>query len=75
MKTVNIADLKKNLSFFIKEVQNGSQITINNRDIPVAYLTPIEKESSIIILKPRKNSKISKIKFRVPKLKLNLTFL
>jgi prevent-host-death family protein len=41
MKTVNVADLKNNLSAYLDEVEKGNQIVVLNRTKPVARLIPI----------------------------------
>jgi prevent-host-death family protein len=42
MRTVTIADLKNNLSRYLREVRRGEEVTVLSRDIPVARLIPVE---------------------------------
>lgn len=42
MKSVNIADLKNNLSSYLDEVEKGEQIVVRNRQRPVARIVRIE---------------------------------
>jgi prevent-host-death family protein len=42
MRTVTIADLKNNLSRYLREVRGGEDITVMSRDVPVARLVPLE---------------------------------
>jgi prevent-host-death family protein len=44
MKPVNIADLKNNLSLYLKKVQNGEEIIVKDRHVPVAKIIPWHKE-------------------------------
>ncbi len=41
MRTVNIGDLKNQLSAYLQYVKNGEEIIIRDRQIPVARLLPI----------------------------------
>lgn len=43
MRTVTIADLKNNLSRYLREVRGGEGITVMSRDVPVARLVPLER--------------------------------
>ena len=40
MKTVRIADLKNNLSRHLARVRRGGEITVYDRDTPVARIVP-----------------------------------
>jgi prevent-host-death family protein len=40
MKTINIHEAKTNLSRLLTRVQNGEEIVISNRGVPVAKLVP-----------------------------------
>jgi prevent-host-death family protein len=46
MRTVTIADLKNNLSRYLREVRRGENITVLSRDVPVARLVPLEGPGS-----------------------------
>lgn len=41
MKTVNIAELKNNLSAFLQKVRAGEEIVIRDRNLPVAKIIPL----------------------------------
>ncbi|HVS31560.1 MAG TPA: type II toxin-antitoxin system prevent-host-death family antitoxin [Thermoanaerobaculia bacterium] len=41
-KPVRIAELKANLSAFLRRVKRGETVTVMDRDTPVAQLVPIE---------------------------------
>jgi prevent-host-death family protein len=43
MRSVTIADLKNNLSRYLREVRGGEDITVLSRDVPVARLLPLER--------------------------------
>jgi prevent-host-death family protein len=40
MKAVNIAQLKDNLSSYLKQVRNGEEMIVCDRNVPVARLVP-----------------------------------
>ena len=40
MKTVNIAELKNHLSAYLNQVKAGEEITVRDRDLPVARIVP-----------------------------------
>ena len=40
VKTVNIAELKNNLSLYLKKVRRGEEIIVRDRNLPVAKLVP-----------------------------------
>jgi prevent-host-death family protein len=40
MKAINIAELKNNLSLYLRKVRTGEEIVVRDRDIPVAKLIP-----------------------------------
>ena len=41
MRTVNIADLKNQLSRHLKHVRQGEEILIRDRQVPVAKIVPL----------------------------------
>ncbi len=41
MQTINITDLKDNLSAWIEQVRNGEEIVIKDRNTPIARLMPL----------------------------------
>lgn len=46
MKTVNVAELKNNLSRLLKEVQAGEEIIIQDRKLSVAKIIPFPQEQN-----------------------------
>jgi len=40
-QTVNIADLKNNLSAYLEQVKNGAELIVKDRNHPVARLVPL----------------------------------
>lgn len=47
MQTVNIADLKNNLSAYIEQVKGGEEILVKDRNRPVARLMPLIDEENV----------------------------
>jgi prevent-host-death family protein len=41
MQTVNIADLKNNLSSWLEQVRNGEELVVKDRNTPIARLLPL----------------------------------
>ncbi len=41
MKSVNIADLKNNLSRYLNRVREGEEILIRDRNLPIARIVPL----------------------------------
>lgn len=41
MQTVNIADLKNNLSAWLEQVRNGEELVVKDRNTPIARLLPL----------------------------------
>ena len=41
MQTVNIAELKTNLSAFLEQVRNGAELIVKDRNRPIARLIPL----------------------------------
>jgi prevent-host-death family protein len=40
MKAINIAELKNNLSMYLRKVRTGEEIIVRDRDVPVARIIP-----------------------------------
>ena len=45
MKTVNIGELKNQLSSYLHDVQNGEEIVVRDRNIPVARILPFKQDA------------------------------
>lgn len=41
MQTVNIADLKNNLSAWLEQVKNGEELIVKDRNKPIARVMPL----------------------------------
>ena len=41
MKTVNIGTLKNNLSAYLRDVRNGEEVLVKDREKPIARLVPV----------------------------------
>ena len=41
MRTVNIAELKNNLSAYLEQVKNGTELIVKDRNRPIARLVPL----------------------------------
>jgi prevent-host-death family protein len=41
MQTVNIADLKNNLSAWLEQVRNGEELVVKDRNKPIARVMPL----------------------------------
>ena len=41
MRAVNIAELKNNLSAYLKAVKQGEEIIVRDRNVPVARIVPL----------------------------------
>lgn len=52
MKAVNIAELKNNLSFYLKKVKAGQELVVKDRNQPIAKLVPLvaEPEDDLLLL-------------------------
>ncbi len=46
MKSVNVADLKDNLSAYLNRVVQGEEVVIRNRKKPIAKIVPFTSEDS-----------------------------
>ena len=41
MRSVNIADLKNNLSRYLNEVRQGEEVLVRDRNLPIAKIVPL----------------------------------
>lgn len=57
MKRVGVAELKARLSEYLRRVRRGHEITVVDRDAPIARLVPYEAEPiSLVIRHPLPNA-------------------
>jgi len=47
MKTVNVAELKDRLSYYLNEVKAGQEIVIRDRNTPIARVIPIHRDANV----------------------------
>lgn len=47
MQTVNIAALRNNLSAYLEQVKNGSELIVKYRNRPIARLVPLSKGENL----------------------------
>lgn len=52
MKTVKIAQLKSELSRYLRDVRRGEPLTVLDRTTPVARLVPIDTGDDVVITVP-----------------------
>jgi prevent-host-death family protein len=52
MNTLKIADLKSQLSEYLRKVRAGRSMTILDRDHPIAHLVPIKKTGASLTVRP-----------------------
>ena len=45
MKSVNIAELKNRLSYYLTEVKAGEEILVRDRNLPIARIVPLAQAS------------------------------
>ena len=45
MKSINVTELKANLSKYLRMAARGSRIIVKDRDEPVAQIGPLEKDA------------------------------
>jgi prevent-host-death family protein len=50
MQTVNIAELKNNLSAYLEQVKNGVELIVKDRNRPVARLVPLTSSDDFLAL-------------------------
>ncbi|HNV73340.1 MAG TPA: type II toxin-antitoxin system prevent-host-death family antitoxin [Gemmatimonadaceae bacterium] len=50
-KTVKVAELKANLSAYLRAAREGHQVTVCDRDTPVARLVPFEAGGEVLVVR------------------------
>jgi prevent-host-death family protein len=53
MRSVNIADLKNNLSRYLNEVRQGEEVLVRDRNLPIAKIVPLstgDEEEELLAL-------------------------
>lgn len=57
MKNVNISELKSRLSYYLKLVQTGEEVTVLDRGKSIAHLKSIQSSQQFLSTKPLKSPK------------------
>lgn len=52
MKTVGVAELKARLSEYLRSVRKGHDVTVMDRDQPIARIVPYETQSALTVREP-----------------------
>lgn len=47
MKTVNVAELKNRLSQYLRDVREGEEILIRDRNVPIAKIVPLDNTGDL----------------------------
>ncbi len=71
MKRVKIADLKARLSEHLRYVRRGHEVTVLDRDTPIAKLVPLQAETQLRVREPRAQYRSLKSVPLPPPLKLD----
>ncbi len=50
-RTVKVAELKANLSAYLRAARDGQQVTVCDRDTPVARLVPYEAVGEVLVVR------------------------
>jgi len=72
MQTVNISDLKNNLSAWLEQVRNGEELVVKDRNTPIARLMPL---AAGVYLDAEEESLVAAGLMRLPLEKKNDDFL
>jgi len=72
MKTTGIADLKAHLSAYLRAVRGGEEVTVLDRDTPVATIVPAGRRSRVSVRRSRRGAPApGKLRF-LPRVDLGL---
>lgn len=50
-RTVKVAELKANLSAYLRAAREGQQVTVCDRDTPVARIVPYEASGDVLVVR------------------------
>lgn len=56
MKAVRVADLKARLSEYLRLVRRGEEVTVLDRETPVARIVPYKSELLVVVRQPSPDS-------------------
>jgi prevent-host-death family protein len=51
-KKAKVAELKARLSEYLRAVRNGHEVTIYDRETPIARIVPLDKLAQLVVRKP-----------------------
>ncbi len=71
MRSVNIADLKNRLSRYLREVREGEELVVRDRNVPVAKIVPVSASSDI---DPEDLALVATGQLRPPEMRLPASF-
>ncbi len=54
MKRVGVADLKDQLSKYLRAAESGAEVEVTDRDRPIARIIPIRPESQVLVTPSRR---------------------
>ncbi len=75
MTAANIADLKNRLSFYLREIRNGGEVTVMDHGHPIAKIIPFAtKRQNDFVVIPAKGKPSDILKIKPVKLKNPLAF-
>ena len=67
MKKTGIADLKAHLSQYLRAVRAGEEVTVLDRETPIATIVPARKRSRVVVRRPARGAPVpGRIKFLPP---------
>jgi len=52
MRRVKIAELKDQLSRYLRAVENGAEVEVTDREHPIARIVPVSRTGSSIVVRP-----------------------
>ena len=54
MKRVKIAELKDHLSRHLREVENGAEVEVTDRNRPIARIVPVTSQGHVAVVPPKR---------------------
>ena len=65
MRRVRIAELKDQLSKYLRAVEQGEEVEVTDRDRPIARLVPVPDDDGVVLLPPTRSfSSIRRRRYR-----------
>jgi prevent-host-death family protein len=67
MKKTGIAELKAHLSQYLRVVRGGEEVTVLDRETPIATIVPARRRSRVVVRRPTRGAPApGRIKFLPP---------